>query len=89
MKLLHSVLTSLRGEVVHIASFAKLDKAQSYFEWKSSNLNPEDPKYPADAVRLCSSELVTLKDKGPVAAGPREANSRAREYAQRTAPPRS
>lgn len=69
--ILHIVVTRRGSEIVHTRSFVALENAESYFEWKSSNLDPHDPKWPADSCQLVIAQLTPVKEKGAVAAAPR------------------
>jgi hypothetical protein len=69
--LLHIVITRYGEQIVHTRSFVALQNAESYFQWKSNNLNPNDPKWPADSCALAIAQLTPVKEKGAVAAAPR------------------
>jgi hypothetical protein len=70
LPILHIVVTRRGNEIVHTRSFVALENAESYFEWKSANLDPNDPKWPADSCELVIAQLTPIKEKGAVAAAP-------------------
>lgn len=69
--ILHIVVTRCGPEIVHTRSFVSLENAESYYEWKSNNLDPRDPKWPADSCQLVIAELTPIKEKGAAATAPR------------------
>lgn len=73
--MLFAVLTFFHGRVVHSRTFGQFSQAESFYRWRCANLNPADPAYPADRVRLCSGSFVTVNEKGAVVAAPPEAVS--------------
>lgn len=87
--ILHIVVTRHGADIVHTRSFVSLDNAESYYEWKSRNLDPNDPKWPADSCSLVIAQLTPIKEKGAVAAAPRNACAPAREHDYATRPRRS
>lgn len=87
--ILHVVVTRYQGAIVHTRSFVSLDNAESYFDWKANNLDPADPKWPADKCSLVIAEVTTVKEKGAADTAPPVANrALAREHAQFTSPRR-
>jgi len=78
--ILHIVVTRHGADIVHTRSFVSLENAESYYQWKSNNLAPHDPKWPADSCSLVIAEVTTVKEKGAVAPAPRKAFAPAREH---------